>query len=60
MTFDCQELEHQVGVIQAIAKKVFSEMGASITYKIGTMIEVPRACLIADEVKPIVIGLSFR
>lgn len=45
-----QELEHQVSLIRKIAEQVFSEMGASITYKVGTMIEVPRAALIADEI----------
>ena len=31
-------------------EKVFAERGESITYKIGTMIEVPRAALTADEI----------
>ena len=34
-----------------MAEKVVSAMGASISYKIGTMIEIPRACLVADEVR---------
>lgn len=45
-----QELGHQVNVIRSSAEKVFSEMGASISYKVGTMIEIPRAALVADEV----------
>ncbi|WOL15780.1 pyruvate, phosphate dikinase 2 [Canna indica] len=45
-----KELEHQVDLIRAVAVKVFSEMGASISYKVGTMIEVPRAALIADQI----------
>ncbi|KAJ8466173.1 hypothetical protein OPV22_028725 [Ensete ventricosum] len=45
-----QELEHQVSVIRKIAEQVFSEMGTSVSYKVGTMIEVPRAALIADEI----------
>eukprot|EP00268_Persea_americana_P020700 TRINITY_DN20799_c0_g1_i2.p1 TRINITY_DN20799_c0_g1~~TRINITY_DN20799_c0_g1_i2.p1 ORF type:complete len:296 (+),score=71.07 TRINITY_DN20799_c0_g1_i2:212-1099(+) len=45
-----QELGHQVNVIRSIAEKVFSEMGASISYKVGTMIEIPRAALVADEI----------
>ncbi|CAL9078980.1 unnamed protein product [Musa textilis] len=45
-----QELEHQVSLIRKIAEQVFSEMGTSISYKVGTMIEVPRAALIADEI----------
>ncbi|THU67859.1 hypothetical protein C4D60_Mb05t29130 [Musa balbisiana] len=45
-----QEYEHQMSLIQKIAQKVFSELGTSISYKSGAMIEVPRAALIADEV----------
>ncbi|GMI69816.1 pyruvate orthophosphate dikinase [Hibiscus trionum] len=45
-----QELGHQVSIIRSIAKKVFSEMGSSLSYKVGTMIEIPRAALIADEI----------
>ncbi|KAJ8565913.1 hypothetical protein K7X08_008489 [Anisodus acutangulus] len=45
-----QELNHQVCLIRHVAKKVFSEMRTSLNYKVGTMIEVPRAALIADEV----------
>ncbi|XP_059311928.1 pyruvate, phosphate dikinase, chloroplastic isoform X1 [Lycium ferocissimum] len=45
-----QELNHQVSLIRDVAKKVFSEMGTSLNYKVGTMIEIPRAALIADEI----------
>ena len=45
-----KELGHQVSLIRSVAKKVFSEMGSSLSYKIGTMIEIPRAALVADEV----------
>ncbi|GMP56690.1 hypothetical protein CsSME_00021085 [Camellia sinensis var. sinensis] len=44
-----QELGHQVNLIRSVAKKVFSEMGSSLSYKVGTMIEIPRAALIAEE-----------
>ncbi|KAG2248084.1 hypothetical protein Bca52824_087712 [Brassica carinata] len=44
-----QELGHQVDVIRKVAKKVFVEKGHTVTYKVGTMIEIPRAALIADE-----------
>lgn len=36
--------------ITSVASKVMEEKGASIDYKIGTMIEVPRAALTADEI----------
>ncbi|KAK6913844.1 Pyruvate phosphate dikinase, AMP/ATP-binding [Dillenia turbinata] len=45
-----QELGHQVALVRSVAKKVFTEMGSSVNYKVGTMIEVPRAALIADEI----------
>lgn len=45
-----QELGHQVRLIRVVAKTVFLEMGASVAYKVGTMIEVPRAALVADEI----------
>nr|AAY85370.2 pyruvate orthophosphate dikinase [Echinochloa crus-galli] len=45
-----QELGHQVAVIREIANTVFTAMGKTISYKIGTMIEIPRAALVADEI----------
>ncbi|KAJ1427246.1 Pyruvate/Phosphoenolpyruvate kinase-like domain superfamily [Sesbania bispinosa] len=47
---EIMELRHQVSLIRNVAKKVFSETGSSLSYKVGTMIEVPRAALIADEI----------
>ncbi|KAJ3688090.1 hypothetical protein LUZ61_017254 [Rhynchospora tenuis] len=45
-----QELGHQVSLIRKVAEKVFSASGSSVTYKVGTMIEIPRAALVADEI----------
>ncbi|EOY06323.1 Pyruvate orthophosphate dikinase isoform 1 [Theobroma cacao] len=45
-----EELGHQVCLIHSVANEVFSEMGFSISYKVGTMIEIPRAALVADEI----------
>ncbi|AQK93850.1 pyruvate orthophosphate dikinase2 [Zea mays] len=45
-----QELGHQVALIRQVANKVFTSMGKTIGYKIGTMIEIPRAALVADEI----------
>lgn len=45
-----QELGHQVSLIRNVAEKVFKLSGSSINYKVGTMIEVPRAALVADEI----------
>ncbi|KAJ1262828.1 hypothetical protein BS78_09G139800 [Paspalum vaginatum] len=45
-----QELGHQVTLIRQVANKVFTDMGTTVGYKIGTMIEIPRAALVADEI----------
>jgi pyruvate, orthophosphate dikinase len=45
-----QELGNQVNLIHTIAKKVFSVMGTTLNYKVGTMIEIPRAALVADQI----------
>ncbi|URD76482.1 Pyruvate phosphate dikinase [Musa troglodytarum] len=47
---EIMEFEHQVSLIRTVAQRVFTEMGTSISYKVGTMIEVPRAALVADEI----------
>ena len=33
-----------------VADEVLEEMGVDLDYKVGTMIEIPRACLVADEI----------
>ncbi|KAL3812748.1 hypothetical protein ACJIZ3_014016 [Penstemon smallii] len=45
-----QELSHQTNLIRGVAKKVFAEMGTTLNFKVGTMIEIPRAALVADEI----------
>ena len=45
-----KELEHQKQIVVDTAKQVFAEAGRSVHYKVGTMIEVPRGALTADEV----------
>jgi pyruvate,orthophosphate dikinase len=45
-----QELKHQVDLIHEVAKEVFTETGLTLGYKVGTMIEIPRAALVADEI----------
>jgi len=43
------ELKHQKEVVDQIAQQVMKEHGVTIKYKVGTMIEVPRGALTADE-----------
>src|SRR5205085_1598904 len=45
-----QELENQVKIVHRVAREVMSEQGQKIRYQVGTMIEVPRGCLTADEI----------
>jgi pyruvate,orthophosphate dikinase len=42
-----------------VIQEVFKETGEEIKYKIGTMLELPRACITADEVAPIAEFFSF-
>jgi len=56
-----KELLLQKGIIQKVADEIISEsaMNGNMEYKIGTMIEVPRAALTADEISPHVDFFSF-
>jgi len=45
-----RELTMQKEIIRATAEKVMKEKGVTIEYQIGTMIEVPRAAVTADEI----------
>ena len=44
------EFANQEAVIRAEAAKLFEEVGDSIEFKVGTMIEIPRAALTADRI----------
>ena len=44
------EFKQQEEVIRAEAAKLFAEAGDSIEFKVGTMIEIPRAALTADRI----------
>lgn len=45
-----KELKLQKQLVKTIIEKVFEEKGDSIKYLIGTMIEIPRACLTANQI----------
>ena len=44
------EFANQEGIIRAEAEKLFAEKGDRIEFKVGTMIEIPRAALTADRI----------
>ncbi len=54
-----KELELQVEVIHRVAKEVFAAKGAKVKYMVGTMIEIPRAALTADEIAKTAQFFSF-
>jgi pyruvate,orthophosphate dikinase len=45
-----EEMRHQATIIRRVAAEVFEAKGASVDYKVGTMIELPRAALTADQI----------
>ncbi len=46
----CNELKFQRQVLEKVASEVMEEQGIKIAYKFGTMIEIPRAALTADQI----------
>ena len=45
-----KEMENQGAIVKRVAEEVFKEKGKRVDYHVGTMIELPRACLVADEI----------
>jgi len=45
-----KEFEHQRAILEEAAQQVLGAMGERVPYMIGTMIELPRAALTADEI----------
>lgn len=54
-----QELKILRANAEAVAQRVIKETGSSVEYKIGTMIEIPRAALTANEVAEFADFFSF-
>jgi pyruvate,orthophosphate dikinase len=44
------ELKAQAKIVHDTAKAVFAEKGVQVKYLVGTMIELPRACMVADQI----------
>jgi len=47
---DPEELKRQRAVVESVAAEVAAKLGVSIPHTIGTMIEVPRAAVLAGEI----------
>jgi pyruvate,orthophosphate dikinase len=45
-----KEMSNQGAIVRRVAEEVFKEKGRRVHYLVGTMIELPRACLVADEI----------
>ena len=53
------ELRMQADIIHRVAQEVFAERGETVAYKVGTMIEVPRAAVTADQIAEVADFFSF-
>ncbi|MFX0094684.1 MAG: pyruvate, phosphate dikinase [Candidatus Hodarchaeota archaeon] len=53
------ELKGQEQIVRQVAKEVFEKYGFELNYKVGTMIEIPRAAITADEVAEVAEFFSF-
>jgi len=54
-----KELELQAEIVHRVAKEVSKEKGVKLNYLVGTMIEVPRGALTADEIAETAQFFSF-
>jgi pyruvate,orthophosphate dikinase len=53
------ELRLVEGRVRPLAERVMDEQGVRVRYKFGTMIEIPRACVVADEIAQLAEFFSF-
>ncbi len=56
---EARELKYVKDVVVATADKIIAEAGVEMKYKVGTMIEIPRAALTADEIAKEAAFFSF-
>jgi pyruvate,orthophosphate dikinase len=59
LTADVNELRIEREKLEKVAKDVMAEKGIEVDYKIGTMIEIPRAAITADEIAKYADFFSF-
>jgi pyruvate,orthophosphate dikinase len=50
LTATLKEMANQGAIVRRVAEEVFKEKEAKVDYLVGTMIELPRAALVADEI----------
>jgi pyruvate,orthophosphate dikinase len=56
---DVEELRLQASIVRSVAEDVMKQTGQKIDYLVGTMIELPRAALLADSIAEIAEFFSF-
>ncbi|MGB2868495.1 MAG: pyruvate, phosphate dikinase [Bacteroidota bacterium] len=54
-----KELQHQAKIVRDVAEAVMKEKGVKFKYLVGTMIEIPRGALTADEIATVAEFFSF-
>ncbi|KAJ1468395.1 Pyruvate/Phosphoenolpyruvate kinase-like domain-containing protein [Baffinella frigidus] len=54
-----KEFEHQEALVRRVARQVFEERGDTVEYRVGTMIEIPRAALLAADIAKVAEFFSF-
>jgi pyruvate,orthophosphate dikinase len=54
-----KEMENQATIVRRVAEDVFREKGKKVHYLVGTMIELPRAALLAGEIAKVAEFFSF-
>ena len=59
LTSHVNELKYQRGILEEEAHRVMEEQGMDVAYKFGTMIEIPRAALTADQIAEYAQFISF-
>jgi pyruvate,orthophosphate dikinase len=59
LTSHVNELKFQRGILEEEAHRVMEEQGMDVAYKFGTMIEIPRAALTADQIAEYAQFISF-
>src|SRR5437588_758608 len=50
LTATLKEMANQAAIVHRVAQEVFTEKERKVDYLVGTMIELPRAALVADEI----------
>ncbi|MCR4660035.1 MAG: pyruvate, phosphate dikinase [Bacteroidales bacterium] len=59
LTINAAELRHQKAIATAIKGEVEAKYGIKFDYKFGTMIEIPRAALVANQIAEVAEFFSF-